>query len=261
MPPCSFAAVVVQLLSLSNSLWPHGPQHTRLLSPLLSSWIFSDSCPLSQWYHPTISSPACPLLLLPSIFPNIRIFSNESGSSHQVARVLELQLQHQSFQWMFRVDFLEDQLVWSPGSYFPPNLLFFYPQSLFSTPCCYIFVYDPQVQWLNAQVESVTKAKTVRQEPTWCIRLEKKMQRLVWNDCNGPGDSWWCLDQGAILGGVQGSDFRSVWGDCYTASVDFSQRMWEKEEDRGGRRDKLGAWDWCKHTTIYKVDNQQGPTV
>ena len=41
-----------------------------------------------------------PLLLLLSIFPSIWDFS------HQVAEVLELQLQHQSFQWIFRVDFL-----------------------------------------------------------------------------------------------------------------------------------------------------------
>ena len=34
--------------------------------------------------------------------------------SHQVARVLELQLQHQSFQWIFRTHFLYDWLVWSP---------------------------------------------------------------------------------------------------------------------------------------------------
>ena len=48
-----------------------------------------------------------PLLLLPSIFPSIRDFSNELvGFSHQVAKVLELQLQHQSFQCTFRVDFL-----------------------------------------------------------------------------------------------------------------------------------------------------------
>ena len=45
-----------------------------------------------------------PLLLLPSIFPSIRVFSNESGlfqwvgSSHQVAKVLEFQLRYQSFQ-------------------------------------------------------------------------------------------------------------------------------------------------------------------
>ena len=34
-------------------------------------------------------------------------------SSHQVVKVLELQLQHQSFQWIFRTDFLYDWLVWS----------------------------------------------------------------------------------------------------------------------------------------------------
>ena len=39
----------------------------------------------------------CPLLLLPSIFPSIRVFSNEFGSSHQVAKVLEFQLLDQSF--------------------------------------------------------------------------------------------------------------------------------------------------------------------
>ena len=38
------------------------------------------------------------------------------SSSHQVAKVLELQLQHQSFQWIFRVDFLYDWLVWSSCS-------------------------------------------------------------------------------------------------------------------------------------------------
>ena len=43
----------------------------------------------------------CPLLLLPSVFPSMRV-----SSSHQVAEVLELQLQHQFFQWIFRTDFL-----------------------------------------------------------------------------------------------------------------------------------------------------------
>ena len=46
-----------------------------------------------------------PLLLLPSIFPSIRVFSNESAL-HTVASLLEFQLQHQSFQCLFRVDFL-----------------------------------------------------------------------------------------------------------------------------------------------------------
>ena len=37
------------------------------------------------------------------------------SSLDQVAEVLEFQLQHQSCQWIFRVDFLQDWLVWSPG--------------------------------------------------------------------------------------------------------------------------------------------------
>ena len=36
------------------------------------------------------------------------------SSSHHVAKVLEFQLQPQSFQWIFRTDFLKDWLVWSP---------------------------------------------------------------------------------------------------------------------------------------------------
>ena len=38
------------------------------------------------------------------------------SSSHQVAKVLEFQLQHQYYQWIFRTDFLQDWLVWSPCS-------------------------------------------------------------------------------------------------------------------------------------------------
>ena len=38
------------------------------------------------------------------------------SSLHQVAKVLEFQLQHQSFQWIFRTDFLSDWSVWSPCS-------------------------------------------------------------------------------------------------------------------------------------------------
>ena len=55
-----------------------------------------------------------PLLLLPSSFPSIRVFSNWVSSSHQVANVLELQLQHQSFQGIVRIDFLYNWLFWSP---------------------------------------------------------------------------------------------------------------------------------------------------
>ena len=55
-----------------------------------------------------------PHLLLPSIFPSIRIFSNEAVLPIRWPKLLELQLQHQSFQLIFRTDFLYDWLVWSP---------------------------------------------------------------------------------------------------------------------------------------------------
>ena len=66
----------------------------------------SDSCPSSWWCHSTIQ-PSPPLS---SPSPPAFNFSQQQGllqwvgSSHQVAKVLELQLQHQSFQWTFRTD-------------------------------------------------------------------------------------------------------------------------------------------------------------
>ena len=62
---------------MSDSLSPHGLQHTRLPWPLPTPRVDSNSCPLSQWCHPTISS--CLPLLLPSVFPSIRVFSKESS--------------------------------------------------------------------------------------------------------------------------------------------------------------------------------------
>ena len=55
-----------------------------------------------------------PLLLLPSIFSSIRGLLQWIISSHQVAKALEFQLQQQSFQWIFRTDFLYDGLVGYP---------------------------------------------------------------------------------------------------------------------------------------------------
>ena len=62
---------------LSDILWPHGLQHARPLCPSPTPGVHSNSCPLSsdaiQPSHPLLS-----LLFLPSIFPSIRVFSNES---------------------------------------------------------------------------------------------------------------------------------------------------------------------------------------
>ena len=63
---------------MSDSLRPHGLQHARLPCPSPTPGARSHSCPSSQWCHPTISSSLGPLLLLPSIFSSIRVFSSES---------------------------------------------------------------------------------------------------------------------------------------------------------------------------------------
>ena len=62
---------------LSHSLLPHRLQHARSPCPSPTPGVYSDSCPLNPWCHPTILS-CQPLLLLPSIFPSIWVFSNES---------------------------------------------------------------------------------------------------------------------------------------------------------------------------------------
>ena len=45
---------------VSNSFWAHGPQPTRPPCPSATPWVYSNSCPLSQWRHPTISSSFVP---------------------------------------------------------------------------------------------------------------------------------------------------------------------------------------------------------
>ena len=69
---------------------------------------------LSWWCYLTISFSSIPILLLWPVFPSHQGLFQWAGSLHQVAKVLELQLKNQSFQWIFKVDFLLDWLLWSP---------------------------------------------------------------------------------------------------------------------------------------------------
>ena len=86
-------------------LQPPGLHHARLLCPSSSPRVFSNSCPLSRWYHPTISSSVVPFSSYLQYFPASGSFQWVS-SSHQVAKVLEFQLQNQSYQWTPRTDLL-----------------------------------------------------------------------------------------------------------------------------------------------------------
>ena len=74
-----FSSVQFSRSVVSNSLQSHGPQHIRPPCPPPTPGVYPNSCPLSWWCHPTIFILCCPLLLLPSIFPSIRVFPNESA--------------------------------------------------------------------------------------------------------------------------------------------------------------------------------------
>ena len=67
---------------------PHGLQHTRLPGPSPSPGACSNSCPLSQWCHPTISSSVTPSPPALNLSQNQSLFQGVS-SSHQAAKVLE----------------------------------------------------------------------------------------------------------------------------------------------------------------------------
>ena len=90
---------------MSNSLRPHGLKHTRppCLSP--TPRVYPNPRPLSRWCHPTISSSVVPFFSCLQSFPASGSFQWVSFS-HQVAKVLELQLQYQSFQRILRAEFL-----------------------------------------------------------------------------------------------------------------------------------------------------------
>ena len=84
---------------MSDSLWPHGLQHIRLLCLPLSSRIWSNSCPLTQWCYLTISFSAAPfsfcLQSFPASesFPMSQLFTSGGQSIGASASVLPMNIQ------------------------------------------------------------------------------------------------------------------------------------------------------------------------
>ena len=92
---------------VSDSLRSHGLQHARPPCHSPSPGVCSNSCPLSWWCHPTIQ----PSRALSSPSPAFNLSQHQGlfhwvSSLHQVAKVLEFQLQYLSFHWIFSTDFL-----------------------------------------------------------------------------------------------------------------------------------------------------------
>ena len=59
---------------MSNSLWPHEPQHARTPCPSPTAGVHKNPCPLSQWCHPTISFSVVPFSSRLQSFPASRSF-------------------------------------------------------------------------------------------------------------------------------------------------------------------------------------------
>ena len=75
--------------AVSDSLWPHGLQHARPPCPSPTPGVYSNSCPLSRWCHPTISSSVIPFSRLQSFpasgsFPMSQFFTS-GGKSIRVS--------------------------------------------------------------------------------------------------------------------------------------------------------------------------------
>ena len=142
---------------------PWTATHQASLSP--SPRTCPSSCPLPWWCHPAISSSVTLFCYAFDLSQHQGLFQ-WVGSSHQVAKVLELQLQHQFFQWVFRVDFLKDWLVWSPCC--PRDSQETYP--------------TPQFENMNSLVLSLLYGPTLTSHGSWyCTGITGKTIALrIW---------------------------------------------------------------------------------
>ena len=108
---CCCSVAQLCLTRQPHGLQPPGlpvPHHIPKFAQFMSIALVMPSSHLILW---------CPLLLLSSVFPSIRDFSNELAipiTWPKYWKMTKIQLQHQSFHWIFRIDFPLDWLGWYP---------------------------------------------------------------------------------------------------------------------------------------------------
>ena len=102
---------------LCPTLRPDESQHARPPCSSPNPGVHSDSWPSNQWCHPVISSSVIPFSSCPQSLPASESFPmSQLFASHEVAQVLEFQLQHHSLQTNPRADLLQNGVVGSPCS-------------------------------------------------------------------------------------------------------------------------------------------------
>ena len=80
--PLSYLEVQFSCSVVSDSLWPHEPQHARPPCPSPTPGVHPNLCPLSRWCHPTISSCVIPFSSCPQSFQHQGLFKWVSSSHH-----------------------------------------------------------------------------------------------------------------------------------------------------------------------------------
>ena len=137
--------IAVQLLSrvqLPVSPWTtvHKASLCFIISYKLLRFMSIDSVMLSNYFI-IFCPPALKLSQHQGLFQRVSSF-------HQVAKVLELELQHQSFQWIFRDNFLQDWLVLSPES--PKDSRVFSNTTIWKP---HFFIAQPS-SWSNSHIHT-----------------------------------------------------------------------------------------------------------
>ena len=138
---------------VSSFLQSYGLQHTMLLFPSPSPRYCSNSCPLSSWCH----QPSHLLSHLSSLSLNLsqpQGLSQWVGSLHQLAKVLQLQFHHQSFQWIFRIDWfyllaVQGTLKSPPHTTVGKNHLFSTQPSLWCNSHTHTWLLEKPRLWLS----------------------------------------------------------------------------------------------------------------
>ena len=144
-------SVQFNLSVMSDSLRPHGLQYARLPCPSPTPGTYANSCPSRRWCHPTILSP---VLLLPSIFPSIRVLSNEPALPIRWPKYWSFSFNISPFNERpglisFRMDWLDLLAVWGT-----PKSLLQHHSSKASIFLTLSFLYSPTLtsihnKWKN----------------------------------------------------------------------------------------------------------------